>query len=92
MRALGGFFAFIVVVSLLLIGAMYVWTIVVAANTDGFWAAALAFLLPIIMQIYWTITVWATTGFDTYCLLSTIALGITALFWIIGGIAKAAND
>jgi len=60
---------------------IHIWTIVVAYNVSGIFAAMMTVWFPILAQIYWFIRIWSMVGtvINKYCL---AILGYIGL-WII---------
>lgn len=43
-------------------GVFHFWTMVIAYNWSGFWAAAVSFCFPVISEIYWAIRLTRVSG------------------------------
>lgn len=53
---------------------MRIWTVIIAYNTSGFWAAVISIPVPLVSDIYWLIRVGVNTGFTSPYCVTVIAL------------------
>lgn len=68
--------------------AMHVWTIVIAYGVSGFGSAILAFIFPVLAELYWGIRVCVMSGtvLNLYCisLLVYLAMWISLVSHLLG--------
>ena len=71
---------------------LHVWTIVLAYEASGLFAAMIALCLPVLAQLYWFFQVMSATGTiaNTYCLAILGYLGLMAILFVI--VTVVAND
>lgn len=65
---------------------IHVWTIVIAFNAKGLFAAVLSCIFPVIAQLYWGFVGWTTTGtlFNPYCLALLSYVFLWAIIFVGG--------
>jgi hypothetical protein len=58
--------------------AIHVWTIIIAYGVSGFWFAILAFIFPVLAELYWGFRVWIMAGtiINLYCISLLVYLGM----------------